>query len=64
MKRPTLDYAESIGAVPKNARIGDMTEIEQICAGIAWMADNEGYGIKDAACDLIDRVAALKEKAK
>lgn len=63
MPRPTLDYAISIGAVPSvDTRISSMTEIQRICAGIAWMADNEGYGIQDAARDLIARVAALPKE--
>jgi hypothetical protein len=49
MKRDILEYAK-LPDVP----VSQLSPAERIIAGIAWMADNEGYGIKDAARKLID----------
>lgn len=35
---------------------------QKIIIGIAWMADNEGYGIKEAARDLIKQVITLRDR--
>ncbi len=51
MKRDILEYAK-LPDVP----FSQLSPAERIIAGIAWMADNEGYGIKDAARKLIDNV--------
>lgn len=50
MKRPVLEYAN----LPAGKRFNDLSPEEQIICGIAWIADNEGHGVKEAAKRLID----------
>lgn len=54
MKRPVLDFADTLYPGLRNKRVSETTPEESIVAGIAWIADNEGYGVKEAAKKLID----------
>ncbi len=54
MKREVLEYA----ALP-DAPLSQLSKVDQIVAGIAWLADNEGYGIKEAAKSVIDNLRRL-----
>jgi len=55
MKREILEYAK-LPDVP----LSQLSVKDQIIAAVAWMADNEGYGIKDAAKKLIDTLRTLR----
>lgn len=54
MKRECLEYAN----LPDKS-VKELSPAEDLIASIAWMGDNEGYGIQEAARKTIDKVRAL-----
>jgi hypothetical protein len=52
-KLPCLEYAQPIAERPQAGTLDDLL------ASIAWLGDNEGYGIKDGCKQTIDKARAL-----
>lgn len=61
MKRPVLDFADTLYPGLRDKRGSQCTPEESIVSGIAWLADNSEHGIDDAARKLIDEFRAFAQ---